>query len=322
MSKMSSDPVRPALNGPTMGTRWSALSHVPPGLDPAPLRMALQQGVDMADGRMSAWKPDSDLMRLNRAPAGQWVKVPPDFARVLTLGLQIARASAGAFDIGMGDAVRAWGLGPDAADPEAMRAALVRSRRPAHEVLEINGDAVRKTTPTALDLNDRQGIWRGLPGQGAGAPRDCRWAGGHRRRDARPGPAVGSAWTIAVEAPDPDRRTPHSVPMLQDGAVATSGDYRHGVTVQGRLSHTVDPRKSAPLAAPPASVTVVAPTCAPADAWATALVAAGFSAGAALAADHDLDPLFLLRDGKEGLQTRAVGRLFGSDATAAAGGRA
>jgi FAD:protein FMN transferase len=52
----------------------------------------------------------------------------------------------------------------------------------------------------------------------------------------------GQAWTIAVEAPDADRRAPHSILALQDAAVATSGDYRHWVEVQGRrLSHTMDP---------------------------------------------------------------------------------
>ncbi len=34
MSKMSTDLVRHALNGPTMGTRWSALFHTAPGLRP------------------------------------------------------------------------------------------------------------------------------------------------------------------------------------------------------------------------------------------------------------------------------------------------
>ena len=104
---------------------------------------------------------------------------------------------------------------------------------------------------------------------------------------------------------------------------STAGDYRHWVTVQGRrLSHTMDPRTGAPLAALPASVTVVAPTCAEADAWATALMVAGPSAGAELAARHDLDALFLLRGDDGGLQTRAVGCLFGGNATAAGEGQA
>ena len=34
MSKTSSDPVRHALNGSTMGTRWQAAFHAAPGFDP------------------------------------------------------------------------------------------------------------------------------------------------------------------------------------------------------------------------------------------------------------------------------------------------
>lgn len=325
MSKMSSDPVRHALNGPTMGTRWSALFHASPGLDPAPVRAALQDAMDRVDAQMSTWKPDSDLMRLNGAPVGEWVTVPHDLARVLTLGLRIGRASGGAFEIGMGDAVRAWGFGSEPADPQAIRASLASPRRPAHDVLEVDGDMVWKSAPIALDLNgiakgygvDRlaevlvdYGIADGLVGI----------EGEMRALGLRPD---GTAWTIAVETPDPDRRTPHSVLMLQDAAVATSGDYRHWVTVQGRrLSHTMDPRRGAPLAASPASVTVVAPSCAESDAWATALMVAGADAGSKLAARHGLDALFLLRDGDGGLRTRVVGRLFGGDATAAGGGQA
>ncbi len=107
----------------------------------------------------------------------------------------------------------------------------------------------------------------------------------------------GKAWTIAVEAPEAERRTPHSILALQNAAVATSGDYRHWVEVQGRrLSHTMDPKRGAPLIASPASVTIVARTCAEADAWATALMVLGSDAGSALARRRGLDALFLLRD--------------------------
>lgn len=55
---------------------------------------------------MTTWNDDSGLMRLNRAPVGETVEVPAHLARVLALGLAIGRASGGAGDIGMGDAVR------------------------------------------------------------------------------------------------------------------------------------------------------------------------------------------------------------------------
>ena len=53
---------------------------------------------------MSTWNPDSDLMRLNRAPVNTPVLVTDELAQVLALGVAIGRASGGAFDIGMGNA--------------------------------------------------------------------------------------------------------------------------------------------------------------------------------------------------------------------------
>ncbi|MGS4948293.1 FAD:protein FMN transferase, partial [Meridianimarinicoccus sp. RP-17] len=129
----------------------------------------------------------------------------------------------------------------------------------------------------------------------------------------------GEAWTVAVEAPDAERRTLHSILALQDAAVATSGDYRHWVEVQGRrLSHTMDPRRGAPLIASPASVTVVARTCAEADAWATALMVRGPDQGATLARQSGLDALFLLRDDDASARGVGVGRLFSEDPAAIA----
>ena len=321
MSKMSTERARIALNGPTMGTRWSALLFADPGFDPGPVRSALQAAVDEVDGQMSTWKPDSDLMRLNAAPIGEWIAVPARLLEVLRLGLEIGRASGGAFDIGMGDAVMAWGFGPEAAAPDGIRTAMAASRRPAHDVLEINGEHVRKAAPIALDLNgiakgygvDRlaeilrnQGISDGLVGID----------GEMRAMGLRPD---GEAWTIAVEAPDAERRTPHSILALQDAAVATSGDYRHWVEVQGRrLSHTMDPRRGAPLIASPASITVVARSCAEADAWATALMVLGPVKGATLAKQSGLDALFLLRDDVVNVRGVGFGRLFSEEPAAIA----
>jgi thiamine biosynthesis lipoprotein len=313
MSKMSTERVKVALNGPTMGTRWSALFFTEPYFDTAPVRAALQWAVDEVDGQMSTWNAGSDLMRLNAAPVGEWVAVPAQLAAVLRLGLEIGRASGGAFDIGMGDAVSAWGFGPGDAAPDCIRAAMTALRRPAHEVLEMDGTHVRKAAPIALDLN---GIAKGY-----GVDRLAETLRDHGITDALVGidgemramglRPDGAAWTIAVEAPDAERRTPHSILALQDAAVATSGDYRHWVEVQGRrLSHTMDPKRGAPLIAPPASVTVVARSCAEADGWATALMVLGPERGAALARRTGLDALFLLRDDDASARGVGVGRLF------------
>lgn len=314
MSKTSSETVRHALHGPTMGTSWQAIFHAPPGFDPGPVRDALQDAVDMVDRQMSTWKPDSMLMGLNRAPVGNWVAVPAELAEVLRLGLEIGRASGGAFDIGMGDAVRSWGFGAEAADADAIRAAMAAARPAAHEILEVDDGRVRKRAPITLDLNgiakgygvdrltdilSRHGITDSL----TGIDGEMRATG--RRAD-------GTPWTVAVEAPDPDRRAPHSLLEIEDAAVATSGDYRHRVALRGRyLSHTMDPRRGAPLVSSPASVTVVARSCAEADGWATALMVLGPAPGGALAARLGLDTLFLMREAGH-IRPHASGPLFTS----------
>ncbi|MFQ0815818.1 thiamine biosynthesis protein ApbE [Brucella anthropi] len=314
MSKMSTDLKRNALNGLTMGTRWSATFYAPAGFDPAPLQGALQQAVDAVDMQMSTWKPDSDLMRLNRAPVSEWVAVPACLMEVLRLAIEIGRISGGAFDAAMGDAVTAWGFGPIQADQKRIGEALARPRIAAYDALEldVSGGRARKKAPIALDLNgiakgygvdrladtlERFGIHAGLVGID----------GEMRALELRPD---GAPWNIAVETPDYNRRAPHSMLALHNAAVATSGDYRHWVAAGGhRLSHTMDPRRGAPLAASPASVTVVARSCAQADAWATALMVLGPVAGAGLADRLGLDVLFLMRDG-ETIYPQTVGALF------------
>ena len=323
MPKTSTDPIRHALNGPTMGTRWSALFHADAGLDPAPVQAALQAAVADVDALMSTWKPDSDLMRLNRTPEGVRVIVPARLAEVLDLGLRIGTASGGAFDIGMGDAARAWGFGSEPANAEAMRAAMATARRPAQEALEVDPLAglARKHAPIALDLN---GIAKGhgvdrlaKTLQGFGITAFLVGIDGEMRASGlRPD---GMPWTVAVEMPDPERRAPHSILKLADAAVATSGDYRHYVTLRGRrLSHTMDPTTGGPLRSSPASVTVVARTCAEADAWATALMVLGPQAGGELASRLGLHALFLIREAGV-IRTHAVGALFDSPMVSAAG---
>ena len=310
---MSTEPLRHALNGPTMGTRWSALFFTPADFDAAPLQTAMQMAVAEVDDQMSSWKPDSDLMRINRAPLGEWIAAPAQLLAVLRLGLAIGKASGGAFDVGMGDAVTAWGFGPDAASGERIRIALQAPRRPSWEAVEIGEAALRKHEAITLDLNGiakGHGVDRlaetmlqfGINAFLVGIDGEMRAAG--LRPDGEP-------WTIAVEQPDTTRRAAQAVLALEDAAVATSGDYRHWVEVGGRrLSHTMDPSRGAPLAASPASVTVVARSCAEADAWATALMVLGADRGAALATERGIDALFLARDAGGAITSRPVGALF------------
>jgi thiamine biosynthesis lipoprotein len=112
---------------------------------------------------------------------------------------------------------------------------------------------------------------------------------------------IGAPPATAPSAPSPAR--PPSVTTTTtgtEGSIATSGDYRHFVTVKGkRLSHTIDPARGAPLIDAPASVTVLSALCTWADAMATALMVMGAKAGPEYAHSHNLNSLFLLRQGEQ-----------------------
>lgn len=302
MSKTPFEPARHALNGPTMGTRWSALFYAPTATDLEPIRDALAESVGIVDRQMSTWKPDSDLMRVNHAPIGTWCSVPGELMEVLVKGLEIGRLSDGAFDIGMGDIVTAWGFGPQEADTQAIRAMLGKAHASAHDALKLDLDALKicKCSPLKLDLSGiakgyavdrmmavlgRFGITNALVGLD-GEMCAC---------GARPD---GQTWTVAVERPDYDARAPLSVIELADCAVATSGDYRHWVEAGSRrLSHTMNPSRGGPLTNSPASVTVLTASCMEADAWATALMVSGLEKGMTLAERNGLSALFIYREG-------------------------
>lgn len=293
---------RHVVNGPTMGTRYSALFYATADADLSGLRQALQAAVDAVDAQMSTWKPDSALMQLNAAPTDVWFDVPEQLFTVLAAALDVGRLSDGAFDIGVGDLVSAWGFGSRQAGPDqtAIAAARHRARLPAHLCLELDAarHRVRKQAGITLDLS---GIAKGfgvdelarvLLAQGivhflVSIDGELRASGGK---------PDGSNWRVAVEKPEAGHREAEGVLELTDGAVATSGDYRHFADIGGnRYAHTMDPRRRAPCIDGPAAVTVLAPTCMIADAWATALLVAGPTAGAALASQHGLEALFIER---------------------------
>lgn len=292
------DLTRHALNGPTMGTRWSALFYSAPGFDAEPVRRAMAAAVDQVDCQMSVWKPESDLNRLNRAAPGDWVTLPEPLMEVLETGLGIGRASDGAFDIGLGDAVGAWGFGPDAADPTAIAAARQLARVPAHAALELDRPAGRARKHAAMRFN-LNGIAKGYGVDRLAAAASAHGLGGAlvaidgelRALGCRPD---GSGWPVAVEAPLPGHRAVHSVLALADAAVATSGNYRHYVDLgDRRLGHTIDPRTGAPLATAPDQVTVLARDCTSADAWATVFTVMAGPEAARFAAVNGLSVLVL-----------------------------
>ncbi|MGN5537080.1 MULTISPECIES: FAD:protein FMN transferase [Alcaligenes] len=313
MPKTSSDVQRLTLNGPTMGTRWSALVDTDDAAQAAGLQKALADAVQQVDRQMSPWLPDSALNRLNRTPAGTWLDLPPEILEVLACALEVNRRSQGAFDPGVGDLVQAWGFGPARQSPDAaaIRRAAQAASAPAHETLELDVAAGRaiKHAPIQLDLC---GIAKGyavdrmaLVLRQYGLDHALLALDGELR--ALNSQAQGQPWAVAVEYPQDGRRATHSVVELDNLSIATSGDYRHFLQLgEVRVAHTMDGRRRAPVRNDIASVTVLAPDCMRADAWATALLVSG-NDGMALAQSLGIEALWLLRRDNR-LTTVGLGR--------------
>jgi len=279
---MPTELIRRVINGPTMGTRFSAVFYAGPNVDLDAVGAALAKAVTEVDQQMSTWKPDSDLMRFNGAPTGKWIALPSGLLTVLEAGLEIGRASGGAFDIGVLDRVHAWGFGaPDAVPSPTDIAQLTgHPHRPAHEIVVVDREAGRamKRERCAIDLS---GIAKGFGVDRLaetltlfGIAHSLVSIDGELR--AAGGKPDGSSWHVAVEKPDPTQRDVAGVVDLLDGAIATSGNYRHRRELDGwSYSHTIDPRTGRPLADDIYSATVRAPTCMEADAWATVVMVLG-----------------------------------------------
>jgi thiamine biosynthesis lipoprotein len=300
MPKMSIEPAQHLIEGRTMGTTWSVRLAEDCGVSQATLQTAFQRAVHQVDMQMSTWSPHSDLMRLNAAPVGDWVPLPNHLMAVLTAGLAISRDTKGAFEMNVGDAVRAWGFGADQINLDAIRAASGCARIPATQtlILDAGNGRAQKTAPLALDLS---GIAKGY-----GVDRLAFVAAGFGIKHALCAidgevkavgtQTCGTPWPVGIEVPDTPDRKMHSVLGLADMAAATSGDYRHFVEVKGtRLSHTIDPHRGAPLVNAPGSVTVLAKSCMQADAMATALMVMGRVEGHTFALENEISALFLTR---------------------------
>lgn len=276
-----------------MGTNWSVQAVAPP----AGAAGGVQATLDRVVAQMSQWEPDSDLARFNRAPSGTWQDIPSEFADVVAAGLEIARASGGAFDLALGELSEAWGFGaagPVSAIPETRKSMgggiefdpeRRRVRRNGDALLDLSGIAKGYSVDLAAEWLLGQGVRHFLIEVG----------GELRGEGIRPD---GQPWWVDVEMPPAWSGGSWRV-ALHDLSVATSGDYRRGIEVDGhRYSHSFDPRTGRPIANGVRSVTVLHRRCMTADGWATALTVLGAETAIAIADAQQL-AVCVLANGRE-----------------------
>ena len=257
--------------------------------------------LDDLDHKLSTYKPDSELNRFNRHPVAQPFVASDDLYQVLEVADRIYRLSGGAFDPTVRPLVDLWGFGPvDTGDrvPEESEITALLGEIGFDQIELAAGNQVIRRAPVTLDLS---AVAKGFIVDRLVAELRARGVddymveiGGEIRVGGRR--ADGGLWRIAVEAPAGGGV--ERVLELSDISVATSGDYRNYFERDGeRYSHTIDPRSGRPIRHRLASVTVLAPTAAEADALATALMVMGPGPGFDFAAANELAALLLVKEG-------------------------
>jgi FAD:protein FMN transferase len=286
------------LEGATMGTRYRVVLPEPQA-EINSLQKMVQAKFDRVVSLMSTYDDSSELSRFNASRSMDPMPVAPETRAVLEIALQVWRRSGGAFDATVGPLVELWGFGPSGR-PETMPgdAELAEVRAAVgSDGLKLTAAGLAKDHPeTRVDLSAvAKGYAVDLVADGleaAGVKRYLVEVGGEIRvRGFRQG---RDPFRVAIEAPDPKARRVHSVFELTEGAVATSGNYRNFYERDGvKYVHTLSPSTGRPIESRLLSATVHHPSCAWADAWATALMVRGDQAWD-LAHSQGLEVLLLM----------------------------
>ncbi len=266
--------------------------------------------------RLSTWRPESELSRLNATPVGTTFTASPLLSAELRQAIACWQETAGAFDPGIGSLLALWGLrdgGRAEPPPPAELAAVAGVGISA--LADEGGDRWRR-----LDVRLR--VEEGGFGKGAGLDRagEALAAAGFRGRallnlGGQISVFGGGSWQIAIADPA-DRSRPVLGLALAAGSVATSGNSEQGITIAGqRRSHLFDPRLGQPVE-DFGSLTVVAARGGGgdgllADCLATGLYVLGPQAAWAWAAAHPGVEVVVLRRVAGRLAAWASGGLSG-----------
>lgn len=119
----------------------------------------------------------------------------------------------------------------------------------------------------------------------------------------------GEVWSIGINTPSENASLTDAINYLQvtDKALATSGNYRNFYESHGeKISHTINPLTGFPERSNLLSVSIIAPECGLADAWATTCMVLGMSrAEAALENETNIDACFIYAE-NDTLKTKYI----------------
>lgn len=270
----------------------------------------IMEALREVDGSLSMFNPNSTLAKINRDEEDQadsLVQV------VFAIAQQISQATDGAFDVTVAPLVNAWGFGfKNGALPDSLQVDSLL-QQVGWESIRITDGRVIKDKPNMV--MDMSAVAKGFGSDHVaemfrrhGISNFMIEIGGEIVTSGNN--SKGKPWKIGINKPIEDSTQQNNevqhILEVNDRAMATSGNYRNFyITEDGRkLAHTIDPKTGRPVQHSILSSTVLAPTCAIADGFATAFMVMGLERAQQVLKEHpELQVYFIYSDNEGKMKT-------------------
>ena len=272
------------------------------------LHSSIQAELKKVDDALSMFNAGSVISKINR---NESLLTNEMFDEVFLLAQKVAADTDGAFDITVAPLVNAWGFGfKSGSQPNAHEVDSLLRLVDYRNVSLTKGRVTKKLPGIMLDcsaiakgygcdvvarLLERRGIENYMVEIGGEVV-------AHGISEKR------VPWKIGVTKPTDDtlnvEKELQTVLNVKNMAMATSGNYRNFYYSGGRkYAHTIDPHTGYPVQHSLLSATVLAKTCAEADAYATSFMVMGMEKAKALLERHsELMAYLIYVDAKGALQ--------------------
>lgn len=272
------------------------------------LKKEILATLNEVDATLSTFNETSVVSLVNK---NMEVTLTPMFLHLFQLAQKISADTDGAFDITVAPLVNAWGFGfkHNSFPSETQVDSLMHLTD--YRKVEIISQGPRSVIKKA---NDGMMLDFSAIAKGYGCDRVAEMLQQHGVKNLMVeigGEIVvhgsnpqGQPWRMGVSKPIEDSLNVNneieSVITFNDGALATSGNYRNFYYRDGKkYAHTIDPKTGHPVEHNLLSATVIAPDCATADAYATAFMVMGMEKAKKILERHqELKVLFIYTDDK------------------------
>lgn len=264
-----------ALNGFAEGTTY----HIVYNHHTEVIRQsAVDSLFDVLDRSLSLYNPDSRLSRINR---GETDTLDAHIKECLEIALRLSGESEGMYDVTVKPLISAIGFAAETAQENPDMDSIMNLV--GYKKIRIDDDRlVRSVEGVQIDLNS---VAKGYSVDAL--------SGFLRQKGLRDfivevggeiycqGTKNGELWRVGIDKPVDNNFFPgenlQTIIRMDDGGLATSGNYRRFYFDKNgrRVHHTVNPLTGRSVSNTLLSATVIAPSCALADAYATMFMVMG-----------------------------------------------